>query len=41
MPWRESEVVEKRLRFAVEYESGAWTMAELGRHDGIARRTGY
>ena len=29
MPWRESEVVEERSRFVVEYESGEWTMAEL------------
>ena len=41
MPWRVSGVVEERARFAVEYESGEWTMAELCRHYGIARRTGY
>lgn len=41
MPWRESEVVEERARFVVEYESGEWTMAELCRHYGIARKTGY
>lgn len=41
MPWKVSGVVEERARFAVEYESGEWTMAELCRHYGIARRTGY
>jgi putative transposase len=41
MPWKVSGVVEERARFAVEYESGEWTMAELCRHYGISRRTGY
>jgi len=41
MPWRESEVMEERSRFVVEYESGEWRMAELCRHYGIARKTGY
>jgi len=41
MPWKTSGVVEERIRFAVEYESGEWTMAELCRHFGIARKTGY
>ena len=41
MPWRESEVLEERTRFVVEYESGEWTMSELCRHYGIARKTGY
>ena len=41
MPWKVSGVVEERARFAVEYESGEWTMADLCRHYGIARRTGY
>ena len=41
MPWRESGVLEERTRFVVEYESEEWTMAELCRHYGIARKTGY
>jgi putative transposase len=41
MPWKTSGVVEERVRFAVEYESGEWTMAELCRHYGIARKSGY
>jgi len=41
MPWKESGVVEERARFVVEYESGEWTMTELCRYYGIARKTGY
>lgn len=41
MAWRVSEVVEERARFAVEYESGEWTMAELCRRYDISRKTGY
>lgn len=41
MPWKESEVVEERARFVVEYENGEWTMAELCRQYGISRKTGY
>jgi transposase InsO family protein len=33
--------MEERARFATEYESGEWTMAELCRRYGIARKTGY
>jgi transposase InsO family protein len=41
MPWKTSGVMDERVRFAVEYESGEWTMAELCRHYGISRKTGY
>ena len=41
MPWKVSGVMEERARFAVEYESGEWTMAQLCRHYGISRKTGY
>lgn len=34
-------MVEERTRFAVEYESGEYTMAELCRHYSISRKTGY
>jgi transposase InsO family protein len=33
--------MQERARFVVEYESGDWNMAELCRHYGIARKTGY
>ncbi len=41
MPWRESEAVDERTRFVLEYESGDWRMAELCRFFGVARKTGY
>jgi transposase InsO family protein len=41
MPWKVSGVVQERTRFVVEYESGEYTMAELCRHHGISRKTGY
>jgi putative transposase len=41
MPWEVSGVLEERTRFAVEYESGDWTMTELCHHFGISRKTGY
>lgn len=41
MPWRASGVLEERARFAVEWESGEWTMSELCRHYGVSRKTGY
>jgi transposase InsO family protein len=41
MPWRETDVVEERTRFVLEYESEDYTMAELCRFYGIARKTGY
>jgi len=34
-------VVEERARFVLEYESGEINLAELCRHYGIARKTGY
>jgi transposase InsO family protein len=41
MPWKETDVVEERTRFVLEYESEEFTMAELCRIYGIARKTGY
>jgi transposase InsO family protein len=41
MPWKESGVVEERARFVLDHEHGLWTMAELCRRYGIARKTGY
>jgi putative transposase len=41
MPWEERGVLEQRVEFALEYESGEWTMTELCRHYGISRKTGY
>ena len=41
MPWRETDVMKERTRFVLEYESAEYTMAELCRIYGIARKTGY
>jgi transposase InsO family protein len=41
MPWEVKDVVDERMRFVLEYESGEWTMAELCRIYQIARKTGY
>jgi transposase InsO family protein len=41
MPWEVMDVVDERTRFVVEYDSGSFTMAELCRIYGIARKTGY
>jgi putative transposase len=41
MPWRASSVVNERMRFVVEFQTGDWTMTELCRQYGISRPTGY
>jgi hypothetical protein len=40
MPWKVTDVVDERTRFVLEYDSGSFTMAELSRIYGIARKTG-
>ena len=41
MPWRESCVMDERIRFVVEHLSGDWTMSELCDRYGISRQSGY
>ena len=41
MPWEVMDVVDERTRFVLEYDSGSFTMSELCRIYGIARKTGY
>ena len=41
MPWRESCVMDERMRFVVEHLSGEWTMSDLCDRHGISRQTGY
>lgn len=41
MPWKVTDVVEERTRFVLEHDSEEYTMAELCRIYGIARKTGY
>jgi transposase InsO family protein len=41
MPWRESSVMEEKLRFVFEYQQGHRSMTELCQRYEIARETGY
>jgi putative transposase len=41
MPWKETCVVDERMRFVVEHELDEVTMAELCRKYAISRKTGY
>jgi putative transposase len=41
MPWKASSVVDERMRFVLEQESGLHTMKELCEAYQIARETGY
>lgn len=41
MPWKVTDVVDERTRFVLEHDSEEYTMAELCRFYGIARKTGY
>ena len=41
MPWKETEAMEERTRFAVALESELYTMTELCERFGVSRTTGY
>src|SRR5947209_5604772 len=41
MPWKTSSVMEEKLRFVLQYDSGEYTMTELCQRFEIARETGY
>jgi putative transposase len=41
MPWKASSVVDERMRFVLEQESGLHSMTELCAIYNIARETGY
>lgn len=41
MPWKETHVMDERLKFLAEYLQGEWTMSELCRAYGISRPSGY
>jgi transposase InsO family protein len=41
MPWKVTDVLEERTRFVLDHDSQQYTMAELCRIYGIARKTGY
>lgn len=41
MPWKETDVLDQRLRFMAACEAGLETMTELCGRFGVSRRTGY
>ena len=41
MPWKETDVLEQRVRFVVEAVQGRVPMAQLCRRYGVSRKTGY
>jgi hypothetical protein len=41
MPWKASSVMDERMRFVLEQESGLHSMTELCAIYNIARETGY
>jgi transposase InsO family protein len=41
MPWRETSVMDERLRLVIEYQRGEIPMAELCRQAQVSRKTGY
>lgn len=41
MPWKETHVMDERMKFIAEYLEGDWNMSELCRAYGISRPTGY
>lgn len=41
MPWKETDVLEERLRFIAAWQTRSWSMADLCRCYGISRKTGY
>ena len=41
MPWKESGVVDEKVRFVLDHERGIWTMTELCQRYGISRESGY
>lgn len=41
MPWKESGVLEEKMRFVFDHGEGLWTMTELCQRYGISRESGY
>lgn len=41
MPWRESSVMDERLRFVEDAYRPGWDVAEVCRRYGVSRKTGY
>lgn len=41
MPWKETCIMEERIKFIAMYLTGEWTLAALCWHYGVTRKTGY
>jgi len=41
MPWKETKVIEERIKFIAAVKSGEWCFADLCRDFNISRKTGY
>lgn len=41
MPWAETSIVQERIRFIADYNSGLYSMTELCFRFGVSRQTGY
>ena len=41
MPWMETNLLDERVRFVRDFESGHWSMTELCERYGVSRPTGY
>ena len=41
MPWKETDVIDERMKFVVAFNTGNWSMTELCNEFGISRVTGY
>lgn len=41
MPWKETHVLEERLKFITAYLEGGWSITELAHTFGVSRKTAY
>ena len=41
MAWKETHVMNERMKFIVEWQAGGHSLAELCRCHGVSRKTGY
>ncbi len=41
MGWKESSVMDERMKFIADYLKSEWSLSELCRHYGISRKSGY
>jgi transposase-like protein len=41
MPWKESRVMDERIKFVAEVLKGERKITDLCEHHGISRKTGY